>query len=347
MTQIYENPNIYKLEIPLPENPLKYLNCYVIQDQGESLIIDTGFCLPECKEALWAGLEELQVDWNKTNLFLTHHHSDHSGLAALLMEDKPGSIIMSEEDHTSLLKYLGDAYFETYDKIFFKEGFTQEELGYLHKFNPATEYEPEGPFFAKYIKDGEEIKVGSYLFKAIATPGHTPGHTCLYYEKDKLLFCADHILFDITPNITFWVECPDSLGDYLNSLLKIRKVEVTTAFVGHRKNDMDIYIRIEEIIAHHYDRLIETLEGLAKFPYAHGTKIASCLKWSMRGKDWSEFPLPQRWFAVGEAIAHLDFLVTRGLVVKDDTQEQTQYSLAKDIQVVKEELDALWVIYKK
>ena len=78
--QLYHNPDIYRIYVPLPDNPLKYLNCYVLVSDGETLIIDTGFNRPECKQALFDGLDELQVDFAHTKLFLTHLHGDHSGL---------------------------------------------------------------------------------------------------------------------------------------------------------------------------------------------------------------------------------------------------------------------------
>ena len=85
LTKIYENPAVYRVDVPLPDNPLKNLNCYVVQDSGETLIIDTGFNRKECLDALLEGLAELDADWEKTNLFLTHLHADHTGLAPTLM----------------------------------------------------------------------------------------------------------------------------------------------------------------------------------------------------------------------------------------------------------------------
>ncbi len=40
------------------------------------------------------------------------------------------------------------------------------------------------------------------------------------------------------------------------------------------------------------------------------------MKWSMRGKCWEEFPITQRWFAVGETMAHLDYLIAIHVVEK-------------------------------
>lgn len=43
-------PNLYKIEIPLPRNPLKALNCYVFKDKERNLIVDTGFDREECRQ---------------------------------------------------------------------------------------------------------------------------------------------------------------------------------------------------------------------------------------------------------------------------------------------------------
>lgn len=52
LTKVYNEPRIFQIDVPLPDNPLRNLNCYVVQDGGETLIIDTGFNRPECREAL-------------------------------------------------------------------------------------------------------------------------------------------------------------------------------------------------------------------------------------------------------------------------------------------------------
>ena len=57
LTKIAEN--IYKKEIPLPENPLRYINVYIIKGE-KTLVVDTGFNRPECEEALMEALAELE-----------------------------------------------------------------------------------------------------------------------------------------------------------------------------------------------------------------------------------------------------------------------------------------------
>jgi glyoxylase-like metal-dependent hydrolase (beta-lactamase superfamily II) len=77
--------NIYKIEIPLPNSPLKFINSYVIRSPERNLIIDTGMNREECMNAMKAGLQELGVDLRKTDLFISHYHVDHLGLAPKLI----------------------------------------------------------------------------------------------------------------------------------------------------------------------------------------------------------------------------------------------------------------------
>ena len=77
-------PQLFRAEIPLPRNPLKAVNSYIIRDRERSLVIDTGMNRDECREAMMAALKELQVDLRRTDLYITHMHVDHLGLAVML-----------------------------------------------------------------------------------------------------------------------------------------------------------------------------------------------------------------------------------------------------------------------
>ena len=347
LTKVYENPAVYRVDVPLPDNPLKNLNCYVIQDGGETLILDTGFNRKECLDALLAGMEEIEADWSRTNLFLTHLHSDHTGLAPTLMKDKPGRIYMSGVDYDYFESIMVGEVWKISDANYISEGFTREQILRLHSENPARGYEPEEFFSVERLRDGDILTVGKWKFRCILVPGHTPGQMVLYQPEKQILFSADHILFDITPNITCWVGTLDSLGNYLDSLVKTRKLPIRTTLPAHRKNDMDVYTRMGQIIEHHLVRLKETVDAVSRFPGSNATQIAACLRWSMRGKTWEEFPLSQRWFAVGETIAHLDYLLCRGFVERRTKDGKRAYCLTMDGELCKSKLDHLWKKYRE
>lgn len=304
--KIYDNPDIYTIYIPLPNNPLKNLNCYVIKTKDKNLIIDTGFNSPDCYEALMSGLNELNIDINKTEMFLTHMHSDHTGLVSSVM-NKDSVIYMSEVDY-GYVKLMLDGYWIKNEENYIKEGFTKNELASLWTSNPAKIYNPDKLFNITAVKDNSKFNIGQYEFTCISTPGHTPGHMCLYLEKEKILFSGDHILFDISPNISRWPTVENSLKDYINSLKKIKEYEIKLALPAHRNNDMDLYHRINQLIHHHELRLEEVLEIVMTNPGLNAYDIAGKMKWSLKDKTWKEAPVQQKWFAVSEALAHLDYL---------------------------------------
>ena len=47
----------------------------------------------------------------------------------------------------------------------------------------------------KWVRDDEELQIGSIAVKFFSTPGHTPGGMCIYVEKDAVLFSGDTLFF--------------------------------------------------------------------------------------------------------------------------------------------------------
>lgn len=305
--QIYKN--IWSFPIALPDNPLKWLNCYVIKGApGErNLLIDTGFNRPECLAALKSGMAELRLDPAYTDVFLTHAHSDHTGNAAAL-KAMGCRLYMSKTDLGVLHRY---SWPERKQRML-AEGMPQNVLDTVFANNPAVMYAPEY-FDAEALGEGDVLRCGGYELECIYTPGHTPGHMCLYSREHKLIFLGDHILFTITPNISFWVEAEDSLGDYLNSLDKIMTYDVEIALPGHRqRGNVTMRERAQELKEHHAARLDEVVHIVRSEPELCAYDIAGRMTWRIRANSWDEFPSGQKWFAVGEALTHLDYLVKHG-----------------------------------
>jgi len=90
---------LWTFPITLPKNPLKWLNCYVIkgEDGGRNLLVDSGFPMAECADDLRAGIEALGLDMHNTDVFFTHHHTDHTGNSKLL-EDMGARTFISRAD---------------------------------------------------------------------------------------------------------------------------------------------------------------------------------------------------------------------------------------------------------
>ncbi|KNZ41613.1 MBL fold metallo-hydrolase [Acetobacterium bakii] len=315
--------DIFVISIPIPKSPLKNINCYVIKGNERNLLIDTGFNNQICYEALTAGLKELDIDMERTDIFITHFHWDHSGLASVIASDK-SKIFISEIDKNILIGLVDS---RNSVKKANALGFPDGEKNIKKISDSDVMYMPLKPVNYTLLKDGDVIALGNYKLECIITPGHSPGHLCLYEKKQEILFSGDHIIFDITPNITSWLENEDSLGAYLKSLEKIREMPVKYTFSAHRSAIGNCYSRINELIEHHEERLEEVLEIVNRLKITTAYDTATKMAWSVKADNWNAFPPIQKVFAVGEASAHLEHLFFKGMLRRELTNEQYHYSL--------------------
>jgi glyoxylase-like metal-dependent hydrolase (beta-lactamase superfamily II) len=319
--------DLYKLEIPLPRSPLKAVNSYLIRGEDRFLIIDTGMNRETCLKAMRSCLKELEVDLNRTDFFITHLHADHLGLIGHLASDTStvyfsqaearvisGNAKSSEERRADIMKF------------YISSGFPEEELKTAMANHPGYRYSPQRKVDFTRLKEGDGIQIGDYAFTCIDTPGHSPGHMCLYEPQKKLFISGDHILIDITPNITNWAELENSLKSYLTNLKKIYDLEIDLVLPGHRKLITDHQKRIDELQEHHRDRLHEVLEAL-KEGEKTAWQIAPYITWDIDFRSWEDFPPVQKWFALGETMAHIDYLEAEGKINKRDEAGRILFSL--------------------
>ncbi len=304
-------PQLYKIDVPLPNNPLKATNAYVIKTPQRHLIIDTGMNRQECKQTMDDALEKLAIDLERTDLFITHLHADHLGLAGYLSSatsrvyfNRPDALIA---DNTAL-----------WDELHHrarKFGFPEAELEKAIRNHPGKRFSPVEKIPFHFLDDGDRLKIGEYQLECVHTPGHTQGHTCLYDSDKKLLISGDHILGDITPNISTWSETDNPLKKYFESLDRISRMDVKLVLPGHRSPIKDCQGRIQELIEHHRHRL-EEIHSILKNGQKTAFQVASEMTWDIVSESWEAFPVNQKWFATGEAIAHLIYLEQEGLVKK-------------------------------
>ena len=76
-------PDIFKITVPLPDHAVRSVNSYIIASSDRALVIDTGWNRMACLETLLNAMEETGVDPTRADLFLTHIHADHAGLAGV------------------------------------------------------------------------------------------------------------------------------------------------------------------------------------------------------------------------------------------------------------------------
>ena len=302
-------PNLFRLEIPLPESPLKYLNSYIIKGRDRNLIVDTGLNRQECLDAMHQGLDQLGIDLARTDIFITHLHADHFGLVMRLKTDTT-RIFFSRPERELIESWEG---FDSMIAFAGRNGFPENQLREALDKHPGNKYGSDWMPDMTLLDDGDEIRCGDYCFECVTTPGHTMGHTCLYEPQKKILIAGDHILDDITPNIQCWSDSENPLKHYLTSLEKVRGMDVKLTLPGHRRLIEDHRARIDDLIHHHQDRLKETL-GILNGGEMNAYQIAANMTWDIKCDSWEQFPVAQKWFATGEALSHLRYLEDDGKI---------------------------------
>lgn len=303
-------PQLYRAEIPLPKNPLKATNSYIIKSGERNLIIDTGMNREECLAAMTAALRELDIDPAQSDFFITHLHADHLGLVNELAGPSSRIYFNRPDAEIVALTDLWELLFE----IAGKHGFPEDELRSSLALHPGNRYSAAGPIDFEFVGEGDRLDYGPYTFCCVHTPGHTAGHMCLYEPDRKLFIAGDHILGDITPNIAAWHDAENPLREYLQSLDKVYPMEISLLLPGHRRIVGDCRRRIRELKAHHRERLQEVVSIIETNGPGSAYEIAARMEWDINVRSWEQFPVAQKWFAIGEAIAHIRYLEEEGKV---------------------------------
>ena len=165
----------------------------------------------------------------------------------------------------------------------------------------------------EWITAGHVFDLGDRQLEAIATPGHTRGHLVFADRAAGLLFAGDHVLPHITPSIAFEEAPPElPLRDYLESLNVVRRMPDMTLLPAHGPVAPSAHGRVDELIAHHDDRLAAMAAVLSGRGPLTAYQVAAELPWTSRKRQLSEMDPMNKMLAICETAYHLDLLVAQG-----------------------------------
>jgi glyoxylase-like metal-dependent hydrolase (beta-lactamase superfamily II) len=314
-------PGIYQIQVPIPNNPLEYTNTYLIRENNECLLIDAGSDNEKALDSFAKQLAETGTKFKDIKqIIVTHLHRDHYGLAGKLQQLSQAKIalhhrgkeliILQNTDMRKLLNHIRQ--WQLVNGVPAREfpEFNEETLRNID-FVPLASPDI-------ILHGGETISAGVFNFQVLWTPGHSPGHICLYEPEQKILFSGDHILPIITPNVSLQPQHGDNpLGDFLSSLDRVKQLEVKLILPAHEHIFTDLPTRIEELFQHHRQRkadILATIKAKAKTAYQISLEIIWMPELGgVRGQDLA--PLDRR-MAVLETLAHLESMRADGEVDK-------------------------------
>ena len=236
-------PGIFQVGLHSHLKGISEIKVYFIPGQGRSLLVDTGFRDPKCLEVLERSMESLGISPENLDVFLTHKHHDHCGLAYLLAK-RGARIYLSpvEDRHCYDCLHYSHGESDDQDEALRFVGVTEEGTGELWKlFKDMVIADKEGELLIEKfpyspVLAGDIFQYGEYRFQAVSLSGHTLGQTGLYEEDKRILFTADQVLNGIVPIVATSYKDEGLLNRYFLSLRQIKeKYKGCTLIPAHSK----------------------------------------------------------------------------------------------------------------
>lgn len=329
MTEI--RPGIQQLKIPIPDNPLENTNVYLIQGDGEYLLIDTGWNSEEAFQSLEKQLTEIGTDFQEiSQIIVTHAHPDHYGLAGRLKQLSRATLSLHylEKDFLAPRYQNMEEFLRQTEKWLQSNGVPTSEVATPWAAFTGGGRQSGAPTLPdNTLSDGDTITIGGFNLQVIWTPGHSPGHICLYEPAQRILFSGDHVLPVITPNVSLQpYSNSNPLGNFLNSLNIVKQLDTELVLPAHEHIFTDLPARVEEIIQHHHYRNSEILETIKAEPKT-AYQISMVITWmpGLGGVGFKDLAPWDKRMAVSETLAHLEAMRDSGIVGKSYRDDIVHY----------------------
>ncbi len=312
MVQILElSAEFYMVRIPVPF-PMGTVNCILAREYAGWAVVDAGYSYPPAREAweeCWSslGIEPTAV----SDVYVTHYHVDHLGLAGWLASRCGARVWMSPREIQALeaiwsiehdrLEVLIDFFRRHGTQSDVLEGLSESVAKILQGMKKWERLEP--------LSDGTRLHLGGHPFTVIQTPGHTPGHVCLFSPEVGIMLSGDHILPRITPNISLWPESDSNpLEDYMRSLRRVRDLPARQVVPAHGEPFEGLARRVDELLLHHVSRLEAILAAVDR---------AGSTAWEVSQTVFGgDLDIMDQRFALTETLAHLEHLVGQGKLLR-------------------------------
>jgi glyoxylase-like metal-dependent hydrolase (beta-lactamase superfamily II) len=301
--------------MPLPF-ALDHINLWLLEDGLGWTIVDTGYGMAESQKLWERVFAETLGGLPVTRVIVTHYHPDHIGLAGWLTERWRAPLWITEKEWLfARVMSRSDDDFTVQRRDFARRaGIDQalsERIG-ARRENSYRRGVPSVPASFLRLADGMAIAIGGREWRVIVGEGHAPELACLYCPETRVLISSDQVLPRISPNISVQAHEPDGdpLARYLSSLAKLQEAVPPDALIlpSHNLPFFGLHPRIQTLVAHHEARCREIL-GACDSP-----KTAMQLLPVLFRRVLDRH---QMGFALGEALAHLHYLMHQGVLDRE------------------------------
>jgi glyoxylase-like metal-dependent hydrolase (beta-lactamase superfamily II) len=306
-------PHIYQITLPLPF-ALNHVHCYLLDDGDGWTILDAGLHTRQTEAGWLAAFAEHGVTpANLKRIILTHTHPDHYGAAGWLQEWSGGRapVYLSPREAEFAQQTWGEWQQHKTEMVahMLRMGLdphmAQEVAESTQFVADRTRPHPAPPH---HLLPGQAIEMAQRTFHIQSYAGHSDGQLLFYCPDEALMLSGDHVLMQITPNISLWPGgWSNPLGRYLASLGQLKQVAVALALPGHKQAITAWHGRLTELEQHHAERLGHTLAAIAEGKHTTADIAKSVFR-------LNELTVHEARFALTETLAHLHYLVDQGQI---------------------------------
>ena len=302
-------PGLYWLRMPLPF-ALNHINLWLLRDGKGWTAVDCGIALDDTR-AHWERIfTEFLAGQGLTRVLVTHFHPDHFGNAGWLTQRFGAPLWMTETEFLT-----AHAQYETlpgFGPDATAELFSQHGLDALRvseiagRGNSYRKIVGEPPRRFVRMLEGDEVEIGGNRWRVIVGYGHAPEHAALYCESLGVLISGDMLLPKISTNISVWPSKPESdpLKLFLWSIDRFNELPADTLVLpSHGLPFRGAHHRVRMLHDHHRDRLAEVIDACSR-PCTAADLLPVLFRRSL--------DTHQTFFAMGESIAHLNYLWHQG-----------------------------------
>jgi glyoxylase-like metal-dependent hydrolase (beta-lactamase superfamily II) len=301
-------PGIHWLRMPLPF-ALDHINLWLVDGAAGFAAIDCGYGDDATRDAWQRHFATTMGGRPLASLVATHYHPDHLGNAAWLGARFGVQVTMT---HAEFL-HAGAVWRDepplsigAFTAFLRAHGMTGEHVAALAaRGNAYRRGVPALPGTFVRMVDGDTVALGAHAFRVITGFGHSPEHAALHCAAAGILVAGDMLLPRISTNVSAWPGEPDGdpLQRFLDSLARFDSLPPDTLVLpSHGLPFRGIALRVAQLRAHHHARLAELEDFVrnANRPVSAADALPTLFR--------RELDLQQRFFAMGEAIAHLNHL---------------------------------------
>ena len=303
--------HVHELRLPIPFED-GHVNVFLLPDGSDVDLIDCGMNAPESLDLLREAMNRVAGPGARLrSLLVTHIHPDHYGAAGVLTQEWGAELYLHRLEvpliHPRYLEL--DALIDEVHRYLLANGMPEEDAEVMQNASRSFAKSVTTAPVAISLDGAETLELGGRRLRVEWTPGHSPGHVCLFDPEDRLLFAGDQLLPEDTPNIGLHPQStPNPLDDFLTSLRRLAKLDPRLVLPAHGRPFQKARQRVDELVQFHERRKNKILDLLGDRTVS-AWEIALGL-WGRRSHLW------ETRLALQEALAHLQALAEEDRLLK-------------------------------